>query len=102
MLQILNRLPVSYVSKLCFSRKSPIILVFTTFIKSKIMIIILPDVRFLWLKYHIEHIHVISLKRASEILLSFQGGLSKMYRKYRKILYSYEGDFQIKVKCGMF
>ena len=37
-----------------------------------------------------------------EIFLSFQGGLSKMYRIYRKILNSDEGDFEIVVKSGMF
>ena len=45
---------------------------------------------------------MISFKRHREILLSFQGGFSKMYRTYRKILNSVEGDFQILVKCGMF
>ena len=34
------------------------------------------------------NIHVMSFKRASEIFLSFQGGLSKTYRTYRKILNS--------------
>ena len=37
-----------------------------------------------------------------EIFLSFQGGFSKMYRIYRKILNSDEGDFEILVKSGMF
>ena len=37
-----------------------------------------------------------------EIFLSFQGGFSKMYRIYRKILNSDEGDFEISVKSGMF
>ena len=32
-------------------------------------------------------------KGIREIFLLFQGGLSKMYRIYRKILYSDEGDF---------
>ena len=43
-------------------------------------------------------------KGTREIFLSFQGGWegSKMYRIYRKILYSDEGDFQILVKSGMF
>ena len=46
---------------------------------------------------------MISLKKASgRLFLSFQGGLSKMYRKYRKILNSDEGDFQILMKCDMF
>ena len=46
-------------------------------------------------------IHAISLKRASA-RFSFQGGFSKMYRIYRKILNSDEGDFEILVKSGMF
>ena len=37
-----------------------------------------------------------------EIFLSFQGGLSKMYRIYMKILNSDEGDFDILVKTGIF
>ena len=37
-----------------------------------------------------------------EIFLPFQGGLSKMYRIYRKTLNSDEGDFEILVKSGMF
>ena len=37
-----------------------------------------------------------------EIFLSFQGGFSKMYRIYRKILHSDEGDFEILVKSSMF
>ena len=37
-----------------------------------------------------------------EIFLSFQGGFSKMYRIYRKILNSDEGDFEVLVKSGMF
>ena len=41
-------------------------------------------------------------KRIREIFLSFQGGLSKMYRIYREILNSDQGDFQILVKSGMF
>ena len=41
-------------------------------------------------------------KGIGEIFLSFQGGLSKMYRIYRKILNSDEGDFQILMKSGMF
>ena len=36
-----------------------------------------------------------------EIFLSFQGGFSKMYRIYRKILNSDEGGFKILVKSGM-
>ena len=41
-------------------------------------------------------------KGIREIFLSFQGGFSKMYRIYRKILNSDEGDFEILVKSGMF
>ena len=41
-------------------------------------------------------------KGIREILLSFQGGFSKVYRTHRKILNSDEGDFQILVKSGMF
>ena len=41
-------------------------------------------------------------KGIREIFLSFQGGLSKMYRIYSKILNSGEGDFKILVKSGMF
>ena len=41
-------------------------------------------------------------KSTREIFLSFQGGFSKMYRIYRKILDSDEGDFEILVKSGMF
>ena len=37
-----------------------------------------------------------------EIFLSLQGGLSKMYRLYRKILNSDEGDFESLVKSDMF
>ena len=54
--------------------------------------------------HEIENIHVISFKRVyiQEIFLSFQGGLSKMYRIYRTILNSDQGDFQILVKSGVF
>ena len=41
-------------------------------------------------------------KGIREIFLSFQGGFSKMYRIYRKILNSDKGDFEILVKSGMF
>ena len=41
-------------------------------------------------------------KGISEIFLSFQGGFSKMYRIYRKILNSDERDFEFLVKNGMF
>ena len=41
-------------------------------------------------------------KGIREIFLSFQGGFSKMYRIYRKILNSDGGDFEILVKSGMF
>ena len=41
-------------------------------------------------------------KGIREIFISFQGGLSKTYRIYRKILNSDEGDFGILVKSGMF
>ena len=41
-------------------------------------------------------------KGIREIFISFQGGLSKTYRIYRKILNSDEGDFEILVKSGMF
>ena len=41
-------------------------------------------------------------KGISDIFLSLQGGLSKMYRIYRKILNSDEGDFEILVKSGIF
>ena len=41
-------------------------------------------------------------KGIREIFLSFQGSCSKMYRIYRKILNSDEGDFEILVKSGMF
>ena len=41
-------------------------------------------------------------KGIREIFLSFQGGLSKMYRIYKKILNSDEGDFKILAKKGMF
>ena len=41
-------------------------------------------------------------KGIREIFLSFQGGFSKIYRIYRKILNSDEGDFEILVKSGMF
>ena len=41
-------------------------------------------------------------KGIREIFLSFQGGFSKMYGIYRKILHSDEGDFKILVKSGMF
>ena len=41
-------------------------------------------------------------KGIREIFLSFRGGFSKMYRIYRKILNSDEGDFEILVKSGMF
>ena len=37
-----------------------------------------------------------------EIFPSFQGVLSKMYRIYRKVLNSDEGDFEILVKSGTF
>ena len=37
-----------------------------------------------------------------EIFLSFQGGFSKNYRIFRKILNSDEGDLEILVKSGMF
>ena len=36
------------------------------------------------------------------IFLSFQRGLSKVYKMYRKFLNSVQGDFQIFVKSGMF
>ena len=41
-------------------------------------------------------------KGIREIFLPFQGGFSKMYRIYRKILNSDEEDFEILVKSGMF
>ena len=41
-------------------------------------------------------------KGIRKIFLSFQGGFSKMYRIYRKILNSDEGDFEILVQSGMF
>ena len=41
------------------------------------------------------------LKGIREIFLSFQGGLWKMYRIYKKILHSDEGDFKIWVKSGI-
>ena len=41
-------------------------------------------------------------KGIREIFLSFQGAFSKLYRIYRKILNSDEGDFEILVKSGMF
>ena len=41
-------------------------------------------------------------KGIREIFLSFRGGFSKMYRIYRNILNSDEGDFEILVKSGMF
>ena len=41
-------------------------------------------------------------KGIREIFLSFQGGLSKMYRLYRKILNSDAGGFEVLVKSGMF
>ena len=41
-------------------------------------------------------------KGIREIFLSFQGGFSKMYRIYRKIFNSDEGDFEILVKSGIF
>ena len=41
-------------------------------------------------------------KGIREIFLSFQGGFSNMYRIYRKLLNSDEGDFEILVKRGMF
>ena len=41
-------------------------------------------------------------KGIREIFFSFQGGLSKMYRIYRKILNSDEGDFKILVKSCVF
>ena len=50
-------------------------------------------------KYHIRDKFQ---KGIREIFISFQGGLSKMYRIYRKILNSDEGDFEILVKSGMF
>ena len=37
-----------------------------------------------------------------EIFCSFQGGFSKMYRIYRKILNSDEGDFEMLVKSVCF
>ena len=49
-----------------------------------------------------EHTCVKFQKGIREIFLSFQGGFSKMYRIYRKILNSGEGDFDILVKSGMF
>ena len=41
-------------------------------------------------------------KGIREIFLSFQGGLLKLYRTYRKILNSDQKDFQVLVKSGMF
>ena len=41
-------------------------------------------------------------KGIREIFLSFQGRFSKMYRIYRKVLNSDEGDFEILIKSGMF
>ena len=41
-------------------------------------------------------------KGIREIFLSFQGGLSKMYRIYRNILNSDEIDFELLLKGGMF
>ena len=40
-------------------------------------------------------------KGISEIVRSFRGGFSKMYRIYRKILNSDAGDFEILVKSGV-
>ena len=37
-----------------------------------------------------------------KVFLSFQGGLFKMYRIYKKILHAYQGDFKTLVKSGMF
>ena len=45
---------------------------------------------------------MISFKRASVAFLSFQGGLSTMYRIYRKLLHLDEGDLKLLVKSGMF
>ena len=48
-------------------------------------------------------IHVIKFQNGiREIFFSFQGGLTQMYRIYRKILNSDQGDFQILVKSGGF
>ena len=41
-------------------------------------------------------------KGIMKLFLSFQGGFSKMYRIYRKILNSDEEDFEILVKSDMF
>ena len=37
-----------------------------------------------------------------EIFLSFQGGLRKMYRTYKKVLHLDEGDSNFFVKSGIF
>ena len=37
-----------------------------------------------------------------EILLSFQGDFSKMYRIYKKISDSFQGDFEFLLKSGSF
>ena len=41
-------------------------------------------------------------KGIREIFCSFQGGFTKIYGIYKKILNSNEGDFEILVKSGMF
>ena len=40
-------------------------------------------------------------KGIREVFFTFQGGFSKMYRKYRKIVNSFQGDFTnlFKVVC---
>ena len=48
-------------------------------------------------------IHVIKFQRSiREIFLSYQGGWRKMYRTYKKILHSDQGDFKILEKSGIF
>ena len=56
------------------------------------------------LKKLVGHIHTCDKfqKDIREIFLSFQGGFSKMYKIYRKILNSDEGDFETLVKSDMF
>ena len=54
------------------------------------------------LKIFRKHTCAMFQKGIQEIFLSFQGGLSKMYRIYRKILNSHEEDSEILVKSGMF
>ena len=61
---------------------------------------ILPLIYPTWDKY--QHTCNKFQKGIREIFISVQGGLSKMYGIYRKILNSDEGDFKIMVKSGIF